>query len=77
MINAAILDEFAGKLAGLLASSPARDLEKNARALLTSALSRLDLVTREEFELQKEMLARLREQLAALETRLAELEAKR
>ena len=52
-----------------------QDLEANFRTVLNSGLSRLDLVTREEFEVQEAVLARTREKLEALEQRLAELEA--
>jgi BMFP domain-containing protein YqiC len=58
----------------LFGAGPARDVEKNARALFSSALARLDLVTREEFDVQAKVLARTREKLAGLEARLAELE---
>ena len=58
----------------VLAQSPAKDLEKNLRALLSNAFSRLDLVSREEFDVQREVLARTRAKLAELESRLAELE---
>jgi len=61
----------------ILAQSPAKDLEKNLRALLSSAFSRLDLVSREEFDVQREVLARTRAKLAELESRLAELEARK
>ncbi|MGH8222473.1 MAG: ubiquinone biosynthesis accessory factor UbiK [Woeseiaceae bacterium] len=54
-----------------------QDLEENFRAVLRSGLDRLDLVTREEFEVQEAVLARTREKLDALERRLAELEAAR
>ena len=60
----------------ILAQSPARDLEKNLRALLASAFSRLDLVSREEFDVQREVLARTRAKLAELESRLADLDAR-
>lgn len=69
-----LLNELSAKLAEALATSPARDFERNARALVSAALARLDLVTREEFDVQAKLLARAREQLAALEARLAELE---
>ncbi|MBP8133107.1 MULTISPECIES: accessory factor UbiK family protein [Zoogloea] len=75
MTNPKILDEIGSKVSELLASSPAKDLEKNARALLASGFSKLDLVTREEFEVQREVLARTREKLAELEHRVARLEA--
>lgn len=72
------IDQLARKLAetvpdGLRAVRD--DLEKNFRAVLKSGISRMDLVTREEFEIQQSVLRRTRETLAALETRLAELEA--
>lgn len=75
MLNPQILDDFSARLAELAATGPARDLEKNARALLNGLFARLDFVTREEFEVQRELLARAREKLAALEARVAALEA--
>ena len=57
-----------------LARSPAADLEKNLRVLLQSAFARLDLVSREEFDVQREVLARTRAKLAELEAKLLELE---
>jgi len=51
-------------------------VEKNLRALLGSFFSRVDLVTREEFDVQTKLLTRSREQIDALESRVAELEAK-
>jgi BMFP domain-containing protein YqiC len=71
------LDDISARLSELLATSPAQDIEKNVRALVRSALGRLDLVTREEFDVQAKLLARAREQLAALEARVAELERRR
>lgn len=53
------------------------DLEQNLRAALGGVFQRLDLVTREEFDVQREVLARARARLAELERRLAELEQKR
>ena len=50
------------------------DLEQNFRSVLRGGLSRLDLVTREEFEVQEAVLARTREKLEALQERVAELE---
>ncbi|HUY02400.1 MAG TPA: accessory factor UbiK family protein [Rhodocyclaceae bacterium] len=67
--------EISTRLSELVAASPARDIEKNARALLASGFARLDLVTREEFEVQATLLARAREKLTALEARVAALEA--
>lgn len=75
MATPRLLDEIGSRLAELAANSPAKDIEKNVKALLASGFSRLDLVTREEFEVQGALLARAQEQLAALEKRVAELEA--
>lgn len=75
MANPRILDELGAKVSELLANSPAKDIEKNAKALLASGFSKLDLVTREEFEVQKEVLIRTREKLTELEHRVARLEA--
>ena len=68
------LDELNKKVSELLAASPAKDIEKNVRALLSSAFTRLDLVTREEFDVQQEVLGRTRDKLEQMETRVAEME---
>ena len=68
--------EIDRRLREVFAQSPAADLEKNLRALLTSFFARLDLVTREEFDVQRQVLLRTREKLAKLEAEVAELEAK-
>ena len=70
-----ILDEIGARLSELAANSPVRDIEKNAKAMLGSAFGKLDLVTREEFEVQRLVLRRTREKLEALEKRLAEMES--
>jgi len=74
MINQKFFEELSGKLNQAVANSPAKDFEKNARALLAQGFAKLDLVTREEFDIQSQVLARAREQLAELEKRVAELE---
>lgn len=71
-----LFEELSGKVSALLAQSPAKDVEKNLRALMTSFFGRLDLVTREEFDVQAKLLARSREQIGALEARVAELETR-
>ena len=76
MQNPKLLDELAGRFSQLAATGPARDLERNARALLGGFFNRMELVTREEFDLQKEVLARTRSRLEALEARVADLEAR-
>jgi BMFP domain-containing protein YqiC len=75
-MNDKLLSELSAKLAEMAAANPAKDLEKNVRGLLSSALTRLDLVSREEYDVQVQVLARTREKLAALEARLAALEGK-
>ena len=71
-----ILDELTAKLKQAIESSPAKDLEKNMRAAMTGVFSRLDLVTREEFDVQREVLLRTRERLADLERTVSALEAR-
>jgi BMFP domain-containing protein YqiC len=79
MIDLKNLDELARRLSDLVPpglSEARADLEKNFRAALQSGLGRLDLVTREEFDVQRAVLLRTREKLEGLETVLAELEAR-
>lgn len=71
------LDELSARMTELLAASPARDAEKNLRALLAAGLARLDVVTREEFDVQATLLRRALEKVAELEARVAELERSR
>lgn len=75
MTSPRIFDELGNKLSELAASSPARDIEKNVKALLGSAFGKLDLVTREEFDVQREVLAHARQKLHELEDRVAQLES--
>jgi BMFP domain-containing protein YqiC len=73
-----MIDDLARRLAGSVpenVSALRRDLEQNFKGVLQSQLARLDLVTREEFDVQSAVLRRTREKLAALEQRLADLEA--
>ena len=77
MLNTDKLDELAKKIGQAIGESPAKDVEKNIKALLQSALQRLDLIPREEFELQTQVLQRTREKLEALEARIEALEARR
>ncbi|KAF7600305.1 MAG: phosphoheptose isomerase [Candidatus Dactylopiibacterium carminicum] len=65
---ARLLEELGDKISGLLESTPARDMEKNVKALLSSGFSRLDLVTREEFEVQKALLQEALARIEALES---------
>ena len=62
-------------LAELAENNPIRDLEKNLKALLAGAAGKFGLVSREEFEMQRELLSKALEKIAELEHRLATLEA--
>ena len=75
MLNAKFFDDLSAKLSEAMQSGPAKDIEKNVRALLMQGFAKLDLITREEFDIQAQVLARTREHLTALEARVAALEA--
>ncbi|MCB1608473.1 MAG: accessory factor UbiK family protein [Xanthomonadales bacterium] len=77
MIDVLKLDELARRLAGMIPDDlkgAREDLSKNFRSVLQSSLQRLELVTREEFEVQREILRRTRQKLERLEQQIAELE---
>lgn len=76
MINPKVFEDLSQKVSALIASSPAADIEKNVRAMMGSFFSKLDLVTREEFDTQANVLARTRQLVDQLTTRLDELEAR-
>jgi BMFP domain-containing protein YqiC len=76
MAQTSPLEDLSARIRDFLAASPAKDLEKNLRALLTAAFAKLDLATRQEFEVQAQALSRAREKLAELERRVVELEAR-
>lgn len=75
-MNEKLLGDLSARLAEMAANNPAKDFQKNVRGVLSSAFSRLDLVSREEYDVQAQVLQRSREKLAALEARVAELEAR-
>jgi BMFP domain-containing protein YqiC len=77
MIDTRLLDDLRSRIEAALRDSPAQDIERNLRALLASWFDRLDLVLREDFEVQKKLLDRAHTKLAELEARIAELEASR
>lgn len=76
MLNSKTLDELAARIGRAFENSPAKDIEKNVKALLQSGLSRLDFVSREDFDVQVEVLRKTREKVERLEARVAELEAR-
>ena len=74
-MNPKLIDDINEKLKAVMAQSPAADLDRNLRAMLGAAFARLDLVSREEFDIQREVLARTRARLAELEKQVAALES--
>lgn len=74
MIKQKLFDDFMARISEVVAASPARDVEKNLKAAVSGMLARMDVVTREEFDVQAQVLARTREKLQDLEARLAQLE---
>lgn len=72
-----LVEELLAKFSEVLSRSPARDVEQNAKALVKSALHRMDVASREELDEQREALGRALGRIAALEARVAELEAQR
>ncbi len=76
MISPKALDQIAAAVNSVLPQQLASDAKKNMRAALQSVLDELDLVTREELEVQEAVLARTREKLQELEKKIAALEQK-
>ena len=74
MRNQQVIEEVSAKIKDLLGQSPAADIEKNLRAVLQSVFNKLELVTREEFDVQQAVLLRTREKLELLETKVASME---
>lgn len=68
-------EDLQAKINKAIEHSPAKDIEKNVKAMLSQGFAKLDLVTREEFDVQAQVLAKTRARLEALEARVAELEA--
>jgi len=73
----AFINDLVGKLGEALKQSPVGDIEQNLKAGVTSMLGKLNMVSREEFDVQTEVLARTRAKLELLEARLLELEKQR
>ena len=71
-----ILEDLQSRIGKIVEQTPVKDIEKNLRALITQALSRLDMITREEYEMQAMALSRLQEQVDKLQARLNQLEQK-
>lgn len=74
MLDPKAFEDLSARLGAIIAASPVADIEKNARALLSGFFAKLDLVSREEFDIQSQLLLRTREKLKALEERVTRLE---
>ena len=77
MLNNEKLKEISNKIRQIVKDSPLPDLEKNIDALLKSMFTKMELVTREEFDVQTEVLKRTRQKLEELEKKLSEIEARK
>ena len=73
MIAKEILEDIAAKVSGIIQDSPIKDVEKNAKTAVTAALSRLDLVTREEFDTQQQIIEHLLSEVADLHSEIEQL----
>ncbi len=77
MLNNEKLKEMSNKIREIVKDSPLPDLEKNIDALLKGMFTKMELVTREEFDVQTEVLKRTRQKLEELEKKLSEIEARK
>ena len=77
MLNNEKIKEFSSKIREIVKDSPLPDIEKNIDALLKSMFTKMELVTREEFDVQTEVLKRTRQKLEELEKKLSEIEARK
>ena len=77
MLNNEKLNEISNKIREIVKDSPLPDIEKNIDALLKSMFTKMELVTREEFDVQTEVLKRTRKKLEELEKKLFEIEARK
>jgi ubiquinone biosynthesis accessory factor UbiK len=76
MFNTELVNEISNKINEMLKSSPLVDMEKNINALIQGAFTKMELVSREEFDVQAGVLRNTREKLTKLEAKLTELEEK-
>lgn len=77
MLESQKINEISNKIREIVKNSPVADVDKNLHALLKGMLTKMELVTREEFEVQSEVLRNTRQKLESLERKLAELEAQK
>ena len=76
MFNSPFIADLSSKIRELVKNSPLDDMDKNIHALIQGAFTKMELISREEFDVQTEVLRNTREKLAKLEAKLAELEEK-
>jgi BMFP domain-containing protein YqiC len=76
MFNSQVINDLSNKINEMIKSSPLADMEKNINALIQGVFTKMELVSREEFDVQAEVLRNAREKLVSLEAKLAELEEK-
>ncbi len=74
MLSTKIIDDLSNKIKEMSENSPAGEFKKNLHALIQGALTKMELISREEFDIQTEVLAKTREKLQILEKKLADLE---
>jgi BMFP domain-containing protein YqiC len=74
-MNTKFIEDLNARIVTFLQQTPVAEVQKNLKAMLSASFAQLDLVTREEFDIQAEVLKRTRENLRALEARVAALEA--
>jgi BMFP domain-containing protein YqiC len=77
MLNKDKVQEISDKIRELIKNSPIEDMEENMNALLKSIFTKMDLITREEFDVQTEVLKKTRLKLEMLEKKLDQLETKK
>ena len=75
MLAKQIFEDISAKIGDIVRDSPVKDIEKNVKSALAAALARMDLVTREEFEIQQQMLEHVCREMAALQEEVAALRA--
>ena len=73
MFDPKFFEDLSTKISDIIKASPAKDIEKNVKAMMMAMFARLDLVTREEFDVQRKVLERTREKIDAIEAQLARM----
>jgi ubiquinone biosynthesis accessory factor UbiK len=75
MVNSQVINDLSNKIKEIIKNSPVQEIENNINALIRGALTKMELVTREEFDVQIKALQNTRELLVNMEVKLTELEA--